>query len=231
MSSVTALLERIYNDADFASGIAPDMFPVSITKEQGIFLRNKVSFIRPHTLIEIGMRYGVSSLWIQSTSARPKTHIIIDPFHHFPHPPKSLVIDDLLKKQKGVTIVDTLSSQEYLASCLRAKMSADVVFVDASQWFDSVMTDMYFISRILRRNGRVMVRNIWSPSVRKALIFYIRNLPYRIVGCPRYFEWCIKHLPIVGEILLRLYVRPVDILVLRLSGTDRREWNHFIPFT
>ena len=234
MNKAGILAEKLYRDAVFADGIAPDMFPTGISYTQGQFLSRAVSRHKPDVVVELGFRYGISSLWIQSAQRPPKQHIIVDPYHHIPYPPKKSTIDDFIKNQKGVTLVDHMTSQEYLAAMLTAGKKADMVFIDASQWFDSVMTDMFFVSRLLRINGIVIIRNMWNRPVRKAIMFYLRNLPYKLEGVSPRMEWVIKHVPVFGEVLLRSAVRSLGLCVLRVSGPDERItkhiWNHFIPF-
>lgn len=227
MNKAGALVEKIYRDPVFASAIAEDIFPMAISYEQGKFLSRAVARYKPGLLIELGFRYGISSLWIQSATHPPARHNIVDPYHHIPYPPKKSMIDDFVKKQKGVTLEEHMTSQEYLAKLLHDGEKADMVFIDASQWFDSVMTDMYFISRILRVGGMVIIRNIWSRPVRKALMFYIKNLSFSLDGFMSWETWVIKRIPVIGELVLRAKIRPLDLCVLRLTAMDNRDWNHF----
>ena len=234
MKSAKALLERIYTDEVFAQNIATDLFPVSITRKQGEFLACLVDTYKPKVLIELGFRYGVSSLWIQSARLVPKTHIIVDPFHHEPVPPNMTLIDTYIKKQKGIVFEERLMSQEYLATFFIARKKADMIFVDASQWFDSVMTDMFYISRVLKIQGIVIIRNLYNRPVRKAVMFYLRNLSYVIDGTPAWKNWIVKYVPIIGEVVLRIEQRRIGLCVLRLTGKDERIsnhlWRHFISF-
>ncbi len=234
MNKAGMLVEKIYHDAVFADRIAPDMFPTGVSYTQGKFLSRAVSRYTPQVVIELGFRYGISSLWIQSAAHPPRRHIIVDPYHHIPSPPKQSTIDDFIKKQKGVTLEDSMTSQEYLARVMQSGTKVDFVFVDASQWFDSVMTDMFFVSRVLRIHGVVIIRNLWNRPVRKAVMFYLKNLPYSLEGAAPWKEWVIKHVPVIGELFLRISVRSLGLCVLRVTGPDERIskhiWNHFIPF-
>jgi predicted O-methyltransferase YrrM len=230
MNNARTLLDRIYTDFEFAHAIADDLFPVSINRDQGIFIAKVIDRHKPKVVVELGFRYGISSLWVHSATHRPSSHIIIDPYHHIPNPPKRFTIDTFIRKQKGVILEDHMTSQEYLAKLLRQKTKVDMVFVDASQWFDSVMTDMYFVARILRLKGIVVIRNIWSKPVRKAVMYYLKNLPFTVVGIAPWQEWVIKHVPVVGELLLRVLIRPLDLCVMRLTHVDNRDWDSYIPF-
>lgn len=230
MNAARQLLDRIYADQEFANAIAPDLFPVSINDTQGKFLVRVIDRYKPKVMVELGFRYGISALWVQSAAHHPSRHIIIDPYHHIPNPPKRFTIDEYIKKQKGVMLEERVTSQEYLAGLLSKKTKVDMVLIDASQWFDSVVTDMYFVSRILRVRGIVVIRNIWSRPVRRAVMYYLKNLPFTIVGIAPWQEWIIKHVPVIGELLLRAVIRPRDLCVMQLTRTDNREWDSYIPF-
>ena len=230
MSELTKLLVRIYDDPAFRGAIAPDIFPMAISKKQGIFVTHLINTYAPRVFVELGFRYGISSLWIQSAARKPARHIIIDPYHHIPYPPRKKTIDTLIKKQSGVTLEEQKNSQEKLAELSYDGINVDMAFVDASQWFDSVITDMYFLTRILKKNGIIIIRNIWSKPVRKAVLYYLKNLPYTVVGCAPWQEWVIRHVPVIGELLLRVLVRPIDLCVLQLTEKDNRTWDHYVPF-
>lgn len=234
MTKARQLVERIYTDEVFSHGIAPDIFSDSISHAQGIFLSRFIDTYRPRYVIELGFHYGISSLWIQSARHAPDKHIIVDPYHHMPAPPVSGILDDYIKNRKGVALEERLTSQEYLArACIKGR-HVDMIFMDASQWFDSVMTDMHFISRVLKIGGRVIIRNLYYKPVRKALMFYLRNLSFVVEGVPLWVQWAIRHVPVVGELLLRYVQRPLGLCVIRLTGPDERVtknlWRHFVSF-
>lgn len=230
MTSAGKIIDRIYDDPVYRSSIADDIFPMAINKDQGEFLVSIIDRYKPETMLELGFRYGISSLWIQSAASRPNRHIIIDPYHHIPYPPKKNTIDVFIKNQKGVFLEERQTSQEYLAKFLQERKRADLVFIDASQWFDSVMTDMYFVSRILPVSGAVIIRNIWSRPVRRAVMYYLKNLEFSLEGVSYWKQWVITHVPVVGELLLRIIMRPLDLCVMRLTKKDTRSWNHYISF-
>ncbi len=230
MSKADTLLASIYFDEAARHSIAEDVFPMAISYRQGEALKRLVSTHAPRVLVELGFRYGISSLWIQSARPRPKRHIIIDPYHHIPHPPKRLTIDTFIKRRPGVTLVESATSQEYMAHLVEAHETVDMAFIDASQWFDSVMTDMHFLTRLLPVGGVIVIRNLWSTPVRKAVMYYIKNLPYEPAGFLPWQVWVVRYIPYIGELYLRWRVRPLDLCVLTLVRKDAREWNHFVPF-
>jgi predicted O-methyltransferase YrrM len=230
MTAIAQLLTHIYDDASFRDAIAPDIFPMAVSKKEGMLLATLIDRYTPRVFVELGFRYGIASLWIQSAEHKPDRHIIIDPYHHIPYPPRKKTIDDLIKKQAGVTLEEHKNSQEKLAELSYDGIDVDMAFIDASQWFDSVITDLYFLTRILRKDGIVVIRNMWRTPVRKAVMYYLKNLPYAIVGIAPWQEWIIKYVPIVGEVLLRVIVRSVGLCVLQLKEKDNRTWDHYVPF-
>ena len=230
MTNAGKIIDGIYDNSSYRESIATDIFPMAINRDQGEFLVKIINRYRPDTVIELGFRYGISSLWIQSAAKKPARHIIIDPYHHIPSPPKKNTIDAFIKKQKGVVLEERVTSQEFLAGYLQEHKTADMVFIDASQWFDSVMTDLFFVSRILKVGGIVVLRNIWSRPVRRAVMYYLKNLPYSLDSVSPWKQWVITHVPVFGELLLRASIRPLDLCVMRLVRKDVREWDHYVPF-
>lgn len=222
MKNISKLLQKIYSDATFAKNISEDIFPTSISLEQGQFLSEFVKKNRPDTVIELGLGYGISSLWI-NLKYKPKKHIIVDPFRL---QTKNEVIYQLIKKQQHIQLVENNISQVFLANFYNKGKKADMVFIDADENFDAVITDLFFVTKILKNNGIVIIRNLWNPSVRKAILFFLRNLPYRVDD---FFK---IHLlpPFLGEKILQHKFGKLDFVILRLYEKDQRRWNHFVNF-
>jgi predicted O-methyltransferase YrrM len=227
MIRVVPLIFKIYANAHFAQSIAQNLFPISISLRQGMYLVSLINRYKPFLLLELGVGYGISSLWIQAAKHTPKKHIAVDPYGPKPNNP---IITQTLSQQPNLHFHQNISSQHYTANLNQKGKQVDFVFIDADEKFDSVVTDMYFVTKVLKKNGIVVIRNIWNPSVRKAMLFFIKNLPYQIEGITTHEQKIIRHVPFIGELLLRIKCRPLDFLVLKLTKKDHREWNHFVPF-
>lgn len=222
--SVKTVLARAYRDAP------PSAFPVAVSQREGQFLAGLVQCVRPKILIEAGLGYGLSALWLEYGPHRPDMHVIVDPF-----PDSYQSFGKKLIRKSGLKIVSlvTESSQEYFASLIETKKeSIDMIFLDANERFDGCMTDMYFVTKLLRPGGVVAIRNMWNPSVRKASWFYYKNLPYSLMYCPSWINQILRKMPIVGILAFRALCKfnLLNYCILQKTGADNRQWDHFIPF-
>ena len=60
-------------------------------------------------------------------------------------------------------------------------LTADAAFVDGNHRFHEVFVDLYFLRRIVRPGGLVVLADHWWPSVRTAARYYETNLGWRVV--------------------------------------------------
>src|SRR5688572_27597066 len=84
------LLEEIYATKTVTDGTATysalnprNQRPTYMDSAEGALLQRMIAAVRPTTTLEIGMAYGVSSLFICEALARLQhsaTHIVMDPF-------------------------------------------------------------------------------------------------------------------------------------------------------
>lgn len=227
MNNAFDLLQKIYSDSSYSRKISKDLFVSSISLKQGQFILELIQQKKPSKIIELGFGYGISALWIESGKFRPHNHIIVDPY-------QLDFSDDLIykfiKKQKNVIFYENFSSQYLLAKLANSEEKIDMAFIDADERFDGVITDIYFLTKILVDNGTIVIRNVWNPSVRKAILFFVRNLPYTIPTITKFEQFIIKKLPFFGEIMLYIKFRKLDFFIMQLSGKDERKWNHFVRF-
>jgi len=139
---------------------------------------------RAETVVEVGLAYASSALAIGEAlvtigSPRPR-HIVIDPFQHSAW---SGVGWELLASA-GLDAVASLllaPSSIALPQLVSEGVSADAAFVDGSHRFHEVFTDLYFLRRIVRPGGLIVVDDDWTPSVRTAVRYYEINLGWSVV--------------------------------------------------
>jgi predicted O-methyltransferase YrrM len=131
------------------------------------------------TVVEIGLAYGSSALAIGEalvTAGGPQPrHIVIDPFQQRAF---SNVGWDLLRSA-GLDSIATLvaaPSSVALPQLLADGVTADAAFVDGSHRFHEVFVDLYFLRKIVRPGGLIILDDDWAPSVRTAVRYYERNL-------------------------------------------------------
>jgi predicted O-methyltransferase YrrM len=131
------------------------------------------------TVVEIGLAYGSSALAIGEALVavdRPHhQHVIIDPFQESVW---SNVGWDLLREAGlgGVARLMPTPSSIALPNLVMEGLVADAAFVDGSHRFHEVFVDLYFLRKVVRPGGLIVLDDHWAPSVRTAARYYEQNL-------------------------------------------------------
>jgi predicted O-methyltransferase YrrM len=206
------LLAEMYR-ADTLYGTQSDQ-PVTLNKVPRILIEQGAtmnSLMRSHSVkrsLEIGFAYGFSTIWMLD-ALRPRRnalHVAVDPY------------ELSLWQGVGLTQVKRLASGvrfewienfsiHALSDLIRKKEKFDFIFIDGNHRFDDVIVDFHLSNQLLHPRGLVAFDDMWMNSVRSATNFIINNLPYEII------------------------TQPVEnMLVLRKSGYDTRDWRHFNTF-
>ncbi|ALC19421.1 class I SAM-dependent methyltransferase [Streptomyces pristinaespiralis] len=135
-------------------------------------------------VVEVGLAYAGSALAIGEALAavdRPRArHVIIDPFQEREY---SNAGWDLLRAA-GLDSIATLMltpSSIALPRLLTEGFIADAAFVDGSHRFHEVFVDLYFLRKIVRPGGLIVIDDDWWPSVHTAVQYYERNLGWTVI--------------------------------------------------
>lgn len=136
------------------------------------------------SVVEVGLAYASSALAIGEAlvvvdSPEPR-HVVIDPF-------QADVWDGVgwdLMRSAGLESIATLllaPSSIALPQLTSEGFSADAAFVDGSHRFHEVFLDFYFLRKIVRPGGLIVIDDHYKPSVRAAAHYYERNLGWTVV--------------------------------------------------
>ncbi|MFI9808614.1 class I SAM-dependent methyltransferase [Streptomyces sp. NPDC052301] len=137
------------------------------------------------TVVEVGLAYASSALAIGEAlitvdAPRPR-HVVIDPFQARDW---CNVGWDLLCSA-GLDAIASLvlaPSSIALPQLLVEGLVADAAFVDGSHRFHEVFVDLYFLRKIVRPGGLIVVDDDWAPSVRTAVRYFERNLGWSVIA-------------------------------------------------
>jgi predicted O-methyltransferase YrrM len=136
------------------------------------------------TVVEVGLAYASSALAIGEALVtvnppRPR-HVIIDPFQERDW---SNVGWDLLRSAglDSIASLMLVPSSIALPQLLTEGLAADAAFVDGSHRFHEVFVDLYFLRKIVRPGGLIVVDDAWTPSVLTAVHYYERNLGWTAI--------------------------------------------------
>ena len=134
---------------------------------------------RAQTVVEVGLAYGSSALAIGealvAVDAPQPRHIVIDPFQQeaFNNVGWGLLCAAGLD---SIASLVAAPSSIALAQLVTDGVVADAAFIDGSHRFHEVFVDMYFLRKIVRPGGLIILDDDYQPSVRTALRYYERNL-------------------------------------------------------
>jgi predicted O-methyltransferase YrrM len=111
--------------------------------------------------------------------------VVIDPFQESAF---SNVGWDLLRSAglDAVTELIEAPSSLVLPRLASEAFVADAAFVDGSHRFHEVFVDLYFLRKLVRPGGLIVLDDNWAPSIRTAVRYYERNLEFATV--PGAFE-------------------------------------------
>lgn len=165
----------------------PDFRRVALPAPDCDILRDALVADGARVVIEVGLAYGGSALAIGealcSTAGAEAAHVIIDPyqaraFHNVGwHAVQRAGLAD------QTTLVTDRSSLA-LARLATEGFTADAAFVDGSHRFHEVFVDLYFLRKLVRPGGLIILDDAAWPSVATALRYYDRNLGWRPVELP-----------------------------------------------
>jgi len=162
-----------------------DFERVALPAEDCDNLRDMLVAHDAHVVIEIGLAYGSSALAIGEglcwTGATETSHIIIDPFQATSY--ENVGWEAL--KAAGVadrcTLIEEPSSIA-LARLVADCFTADAAFVDGSHRFHEVFVDLYFLRKLVRPGGLIILDDAALPSVSAALRYFDVNLGWQSVS-------------------------------------------------
>ena len=161
-----------------------DFETVTLPERDCDLLRDLLIAEGVETVVEVGLAYASSALAIGEAlvtvdSPRPR-HVVIDPFQQQAY---SNVGWDLLRSAGLDSIASLIAapSSIALAQLVAEGVVADAAFVDGSHRFHEVFVDLYFLRKIVRPGGLIVLDDDWTPSVRTAVRYYEQNLGWTAI--------------------------------------------------
>ena len=162
-----------------------DFERVALPRAECDILRDALLDHDARVVIEVGLAYGSSALAIGealcSTGEADVAHVVIDPFQRTSY--ESVGWDAL--KAAGLaaqTMLIEEASSTALARLANDGLTADAAFVDGSHRFHEVFVDLYFLRKIVRPGGMIILDDVGLPSVAAALRYFDLNLGWRAVS-------------------------------------------------
>jgi predicted O-methyltransferase YrrM len=222
-----AFLEAAYRDETVLDGAGArvDLFPHSVDRAAGEALRELARAEAAQRTIEVGLALGLSAVFLgQAVLERGGRHVAIDPFQQESWNGAGL---RTLRDAGLGEVVEVIEEESQLAlpRLVSEGREFDLGFVDGDHRFEGVFLDLYYMTRLVRPGGVIVVDDMWMPAVRMAVAYVERNLGATLEpkALPGGFRW-----------RRRMFGRGVprgsgEMAVVRLPS-ERRElrWDEFV---
>ena len=189
---MNATLERILTTESVTDGTDvfplrhPDFpwLPVHVDRAEGTFLGDLIRRVDPVTSLEIGMAYGISTLYVCEALAglgHSARHIVMDPFQTTQW--RGIGLRNV--QQAGYRqFVDfhEARSEFLLPSLLEQGTTVEFALIDGWHTFDQVMLEFYYINRLLSVGGVVVFDDADRRSVNRVIRYALNYPGYEVFG-------------------------------------------------
>ncbi|MFC1934581.1 class I SAM-dependent methyltransferase [Chloroflexota bacterium] len=167
----------------------------AISLEEGAFLQKIIRDINPIECVDIGLGYGVSSLFICDALAKtPNASLItIDPKQFSSE--KGIGFNNR-KERKGIGLYNLekagyqkmthfyeAQSHLVLPKLEDQGVRIDFAFIDGWHTFDYTLIDFFYVDRLLNVGGVVAIHDTNREAIRKVCRFIITNRSYSVFRC------------------------------------------------
>lgn len=231
------LLKQIYQtkQVEDAEGNLINPFPTATPADTGEFLYELIQKHNFEKTLEIGMAYGLSTLFICQAhhDKGVGSHTAVDPVQSEGW--KSIGVLNVKRAQ----LDDRLRffekrSDEILPYLLEQKERFNFAFIDGAHLFDYVLLDFFYVDKLLEVGGYIAFDDIWMPAVRKVISFVLSNRQYQIINVGQKVSLFKATAGIAHRFLsnplepnsLRVKLIAGNICVLKKLAKDKRDW-HF----
>jgi len=158
----------------------------SVSQDEGVFLQEIIRSLHPKVSLDVGLAYGVSSLFICEAMREHSPiakHIVIDPLQNHPRVFNGIGLKNL-ERAGYLDFVEfhELTSQVALPQLSEKGTRLDFAFIDGWHTFDHTLVDYFYIDQMLNIGGVVAFDDTNWPSIRKVCRFIATNRSYSVLG-------------------------------------------------
>jgi predicted O-methyltransferase YrrM len=252
---MNAILKSILDTGNVTSSEGETIHALydGISREQGEFLQAIIAEIKPASSVEIGLAYGVSSLFILDALRQIGRghHIIMD------YKQSTLWKSIGLKNLNDAGFADLYEFYEQPAHVGITQLEmqgtkVDFAFIDGKHLYDYTLVDFFCVDRILKVGGIVAMDDMWMPSIQKVCAYILTNRAYTVyrTHCPgtnpigsfkrRLLHEAAKRSPKVANMLETVFSNPdVQIklglpnsrwIAFKKEADDTRLWDYHDRF-
>ncbi len=214
---VRAVVDRLVSDGTAiarSDGSVHRLFPVAVGRAEGAAIRSWVIRERAASTIEVGLGYGVSTLFVcdglLSGDVPDPHHVVIDPHQDTRFADCALQFLDEAGV-RGLVEHHACESQVVLPRLDSEGRRFDLAVLDGSHRFDAVFVDLFYLGRLLRPGAVVFADDYELPAIARAAAFFLTNRGWTLeeVSAKDRHTWAVLRTP---------------------AAPDTRPGSHFIDF-
>jgi len=173
---ISTIIDQLFQKADSR------LLRSAISRQEGQFLEQLASRPDIRNTIEIGCANAISSLYICSgISAKDNpSHTAIDPFQTNHYRGRGIANVE----SAGFTFFHVIEqgSETALPGLLSKGKFYDLALIDGLHTADQTLVDFYYIDRLLKPGGVVVIDDVNATAVNK-IVHYVSTYPnYRLIG-------------------------------------------------
>jgi predicted O-methyltransferase YrrM len=165
---------RVVNNGSETITLHHPEFPEKLShvgRSTGDLLQRAVAAVQPRVSLEIGLAYGVSTLFIcdaLSALPRPGVHIVLDPFQNAKW--RGIGLRNIEEAGfRDLVEFHEERSEIFLPRMVAEDRRVDFVFIDGLHRYDQVLMEFYYVNRLLRPGGIVLFDDAARPSVKRVV--------------------------------------------------------------
>jgi predicted O-methyltransferase YrrM len=183
---MNSVLKEILETGQVSDG--KEILPLAghMDEREGMLLSKVFEWVRPTTSLEVGFAYGVSTLFICDALAnvnQPARHIIVDPFQSSQW--RGIGLRNAKRAGYGKFVeLREERSEIVLPQLLAENIVLDAALIDGWHTFDHALVDFFYINKMLRVGGVVVLDDAFWPSIGKLVDHILTYGCYRVFAIP-----------------------------------------------
>ncbi len=212
-----------------ADGRTFEITPHAVTPDRGDFIRKLCLSEGARSAVEIGMAWGLSTLHLLEALVRNgadrQSLVVMDPYQSATFHGAGL---RTIRDAEADSFVEFYNEPSYmrLPKLLEEKRQFDFAFIDGSHFFDQTFVELFYVDRLLKPGGVVVLDDTWAEPVRMVCQFAESNYDYVFLGGHRRASK--RGLSLWGK---RRLARPLISAYRKpMNAPERSDWLYFVPF-
>jgi predicted O-methyltransferase YrrM len=200
----------------------------AVSRAEGELLQRMIATVKPSITLEVGMAYGVSTLFMCEALAALGSgrHIAIDPVQSTVWHGAGLA----QVREAGYETLVTLHEQgsEFaLPHLLGEGLEIGVALIDGWHTFDHALVDFFYVNRLLTLGGVVVIDDVAWPSLDRLVRHVLTYPAYRLLDTVPMPETTTQQM----RRLVRRRPKPLGAMVaIQKIATDGRPWDWWADF-